>query len=267
MIFTPSFFHASKTLAALFVTLFAQNISCVRAADAEKKPTEKTLRFGGYEWTIKTAPQMGPGPNSWDENNVWLDEAGHLHLKISQRNGQWQCAELFTKERLGFGRYQWQIVGRPDRFDPQIVFGLFPYTVPEIGPDGTNEIDIEFARWGKAEIPNGNFSVWPALKESEGETLKTQTHTFDFKLDGDYTTARFDWSPNYIEFWLLGGHRDDDKNTIAHWKYAPKAPEEYIPQHPLPLHINFWLFQGKAPQNAQNSEIIISKFTFTPLKK
>ncbi len=225
---------------------------------------EKSLTFSGYEWTVKNAPLMGPGPNAWDENNVWLDDAGRLHLKISQRDGKWQCAELYSKQRFGFGRYQWQIVGRTDQFDPQIVLGLFPYTRPEIGPDGTNEIDIEFARWGKAETPMGNFSVWPAVPEAKN---KIQTHPFDFKLDGDYTTNRFDWSAKSVEFWMLGGHHDDEQNIIANWKCTPDEPQKLIPQNPLPLHLNFWLFRGQAPQNGQGAEIVISKFSFTPEKK
>ena len=225
---------------------------------------EKSITFSGYEWTVKNAPLMGPGPNAWDENNVWVDAAGRLHLKISQRDGKWQCAELYSKERFGFGRYQWQLVARPDLFDPQMVLGLFPYTRPDVGPDGTNEIDIEFARWGKAETPVGNFSVWPAVEAAKN---KIQTHPFDFKLDGDYTTNRFDWSAKSVEFWMLGGHRDDNENIIATWKYAPEEPQKFVPQNPLPLHINFWLFRGKPPQNDQGAEVIISKFSFVPAKQ
>ena len=222
---------------------------------------EKSLKFSGYEWTVKNAPLMGPGPNSWDENSVWLDDAGRLHLKISERDGKWQCAELFSKERFGFGRYQWQTVGRLDQLDPQIVLGLFNYTRPEIGPDGTNEIDIEFAHWGDAKTPIGSFSVWPAVKEVKGKS-----HPFDFKLDGDYTTQRFDWSARGVKCQMLGGHRDDDKNEIASWSYVPDTPEKYVPQNPLPIHVNFWLFRGKAPQNGHGAEVVVSKFSFAPEK-
>ncbi|HEY0076242.1 MAG TPA: glycoside hydrolase family 16 protein [Abditibacteriaceae bacterium] len=223
---------------------------------------EKTILFSGYEWKVKHGKAMGPGPNAWDENNVWVDEQGRLHLKISQQNGKWHCAELISKERFGFGRYQWQLVGRPDKFDPQIVLGLFPYTIPEVGPDGTNEIDIEFARWGKAEWPIGNFTVWSAVKEA-----KQKTHSFDFKLDGDYTTNRFNWSAQGVEFWMLGGHRDDNQNIVSHWNYRPEEPKQSIPQNALPLHMNFWLFKGQPPQNGQGAEIILSKFSFTPEKQ
>lgn len=202
---------------------------------------------------------MGPGPNVWDENNVWLDDQGRMHMKITNRDGKWQCAEVNIKERLGFGRYQWQIVGRPDQLDPQVVLGLFNYTRPDVGPDGTNEIDIEFARWGRPATPIGNFTVWPAVKEA-----KNKTYPFEFKLDGDYTTHRFDWAPQSINFQLLGGHRDDDANEIAKWNYAPVEAEKCIPQQPLPLHLNFWLFRGKPPQDGKEAEIIIRNFSFTP---
>lgn len=231
------------TLAALLVSFPAR--------------AETTLKFSGYEWTVKSAPLMGPGPNSWDEKNVWVDGAGRLHLKISQRAGKWQCAEIVSQERFGFGRYQWQIVGRPDRFDPQVVLGLFNYTRPEIGPDGTNEIDVEFARWGDAKKPAGSFSVWPAIKDVKGKS-----HPFDFKLDGDHTTQRFDWSATGVKFQMLGGHRDDDKNEIATWSYAPDEPQKYVPQTPLPVHLNLWLFRGKPPGDGQEVEVVISKFSF-----
>ena len=245
------------------LSFFARLLACLLSIGVlgNSAHAAKTLKFCGYEWQVRHSALAGPGPNLWDENNVWLDEQGRMHLKITLRDGKWTCAELQTKENLGFGRYQWKIVARPDKFDPQIVLGLFNYTRPEIGPDGTNEIDIEFARWGDTAKPIGNFSVWPAIKDVKG-----QTHPFDFKLDGDYTTQRFDWSSQSVNFQMLGGHRDDDANVIEKWHYAPKEPEKFIPQQALPVHLNFWLFRGKPPQNGQEAEVIISKFSFTPEK-
>src|ERR1035437_6615352 len=68
----------------------------------------KNIEFGGYAWAVRSG-RGGPGPNAWDENNAWLDASTNLHLKISQRDGKWSCAELTMRRRLGFGRYQFQI--------------------------------------------------------------------------------------------------------------------------------------------------------------
>jgi hypothetical protein len=65
----------------------------------------KEIEFGGYTWTVRSG-QGGPGPNTWNESNVWLDSSTNVHLKISQRDGKWSCAEVTMRKRLGFGRYQ-----------------------------------------------------------------------------------------------------------------------------------------------------------------
>jgi hypothetical protein len=57
--------------ASLLVGLFLAMVSCAQAKD---------IQFGGYTWTVK-AGRGGPGPNTWDQNNVWLDSATNLHLK------------------------------------------------------------------------------------------------------------------------------------------------------------------------------------------
>jgi hypothetical protein len=221
--------------------------------------SEPTLNFSGYRWTIRAEDGLsGPGPNLWDPKNAWLDEHGWLHLKITKRGDRWYCAEVYLSQNLGFGRYEWEVAGPVDHFDPQVVLGLFNYTRPEIGPDGTNEIDIEFARWGRAANPAGNFTVFPATN-----AVKEQTQAFPFKLDGPGTTSRFDWSSKSVKFETLAGYPDTGATLLGHWDYAPSASEKYIPQNPLPVHLNFWLFEGKPPLNNQVAEVVIRKFTFT----
>ena len=45
----------------------------------------KTIRFAGYEWIVKSGIHEGPGPNGWNENNVWVDQNGYLHLKLTKQ--------------------------------------------------------------------------------------------------------------------------------------------------------------------------------------
>jgi hypothetical protein len=238
----------SRLLPFIFLAVLARNAFA---------GSEKTLEFSGYEWTVFNAPGLsGPGPNLWDGNNAWVDERGWLHFKITRHGDKWYCAEVFSSRTMGFGHYQWEITGNLDQFAPQIVLGLFDYPPPGGGPDGTNEIDIEFARWGKATIPPGNFSVWPVVLG-----LERKTYPFDFKLvRGVSTTSSFDWSPKGVRFRMIG----PDANVLSQWDYTPAKPEKYIPQQSLPLHINFWLCDGKPPGNNQEAEVIIKKFTFTP---
>src|SRR5207237_76888 len=106
------------------------------------RPEALALRFSDLDWVIRSAGTGGPGPNRWDPKNVWVDPDGRLHMKISHVGDEWRCAELNTRRRLGFGRYQFQVIGRIDRLDRSVVLGLFDYPTPDVGKDGTNEIDV-----------------------------------------------------------------------------------------------------------------------------
>lgn len=219
----------------------------------------QTLTFSGYEWKPRVAESEGPGPNHWLKENAFVDAKGQLHLKITRRNGIWSCAEVDMTKSLGFGTYQFQIVGRIDKFDKNVVLGLFNYPSPEIGPDGTNEIDIEFAHWGNPEFPIGNYTVWPARAGT-----KESSRTFRFTLNGNKTTQRFTWASKSILFQSLNGHYDDNRNEYQRWLFQPSDSAAQIPQQPLPVLINLWLFQGHAPSNAKEVEMIIASFKFTP---
>ena len=218
------------------------------------------IQFSGYEWEIRDSGLSGPGPNLWDRKNVWLDENGDLHLRITHAADGWHCAEVTMTQRLGFGTYQFQVSGRIDQLDRNVVLGLFNYPTEDVGPDATNEIDIEFARWGDPNADNGGYTIWPA---QPGRSQNSKT--FTFALSGDYTTHRFMWQSDHIFFQSLHGHREDDENLIADWQYEPQNPAQYISQQPMPVHINLWLFQGQAPADGQEVEIVIHRFTFTPL--
>lgn len=219
------------------------------------------ILFSGYEWEVRNGELSGPGPNQWDANNVWLDENGDMHLKVSRADDGWHCAEVTMTRQLGFGTYQFQVIGRVDQLDPNVVLGLFNYPTSDVGPDGTHEIDIEFARWGNPEWNIGNYTVWPAQAG-----LERVSETFPVELNGTYTTHRFTWQSGQIFFQSLHDHTDNDEYLIADWLYQPEEPEKYLSQQAMSVHINFWLFQGRAPTDGLETEIVIHSFKFTPLE-
>ena len=218
----------------------------------------RTIKFSGYDWTVR-AGRGGPGPNNWDENNVWVDQSGYLHLQLTSRGNQWYASEVSTTDRLGFGRYQFWVIGRLDRLDPNIVFGLFNYPTPDLGPDGTNEIDIEFSQWANPEAPMGNYTVWPTKKE-----LVRASHRFPVELSGDYSTHKIIWNSTSVSFQSLHGHRDDNSSQFGEWLYQPRDPSSYVSQKPMPFRINLWCFRGQPPKDGQQVEIVIRSFKFTP---
>jgi hypothetical protein len=218
----------------------------------------KEIQFGGFVWAVRSGTG-GPGPNVWAEENVWLDASKNLHLKISQKNAKWTCSEITLKKWLGFGEYQFKVVGPIDRFDDNVVLGLFNYPTADVGPDATHEIDIEFARWGNARNPIGNYTVWP-VKAS----LKQTTKPFSFILTNDQTTHQFIWSNTQVGFRSMQGHGDDGTAPFAKWHFQPSDATQRIAQKPMPIHINLWLFKGLPPKNSREVEVIIHAFTYVP---
>jgi len=215
------------------------------------------VEFAGRTWQVR-ANTGGPGPNTFDSGNVYVDANGYLHLGIVYRDGVWTCAEVMTNERFGFGTYQFQLLGRPDRMDDNVVLGLFDYTVPgETGPDGTNEVDIEFATWGGAQTQHLNYAVWPAVPG-----FAPVSRAVDATMAGDTSTHRFVRGINYVLFESLNGWQDGDDGVYARSSYTSLDYEQRIPQQAIPVHINLWLVNGLAPTDGQQVEVVVTDFKF-----
>ena len=214
-----------------------------------------TIQFSGYTWNVKNGNHIGPGPNHWSRNNVWVDSLGYLHLKVTKdiATGKWYCAEVSTQQTFGFGRWQFWVEGRIDKMDKNVVLGLFNYS----GNDGFDEMDIEWARWGNENYPNCNFTVWPA---KEGFTNFSKTE--EISLNGKNSTQRFTRTDSTVFLQSLKGFTNKDQNLLASAKCT--SPPNSISTLQMPAYINLWLFRGLPPSNGKEVEIIIHKFTYTP---
>ena len=236
-----------------------QAASGIARAAAPTASETRVVRFSGYDWEVRPPGEGGPGPNSWDQSGVWVDAQGRLHLRLTRRGGRWQCAEVTSLRSFGFGRYQFQVTGRLDRLDPNVVFGLFDYPRRGDGPDGTNEIDIEYSRWGNP----ANFPAGATIYLAHAGP-KPVSYPFPMPPGLIATTQRFIRRSDAVRVQCLRGHRDDDRGEYAHWAFRP-ADRQRVPQQALPVHINLWLMRGKPPQDGKEVEIIIRQFSFQPM--
>ena len=218
------------------------------------------ISFSGYTWIIRSSGRGGPGPNYWEPNDVSVDTNGYLHLRLTQRDGKWYCAQLHTQERLAFGRYEFWLTGPVDKLDKNVVLGLFNYPSSDVGPDGTHEIDIEFARWGNQSAPIGNYTVWPATN-----SVRRESKSFVFTLNGDLSRHSFAWSTTNVVFESHEEHRDDRGRQLATWVFQPTNPAACIAQKAIPVYINLWCFRGKPPSDGKGVELIVRAIKFTPL--
>lgn len=228
----------------------------VAYTQAERTP--RTLNFSGYVWYVKNSDTpIGPGPNYFSDstNDVWVDGEGRLHLKIVQRDGKWYSAEVYIQKALGFGEYIFYLDSPVNSLDSNVVLGLF--TWDGVAPAGVNnrEIDIEFSKFGNIANPNNaQYTVQPY-------TVVANTHPFSVTWSGSQSTHRFDWQANSVKF---AGHKGygpvfNPADELEMWEYTGSD----IPSGgPVNARINLWLFNGNAPTDGQEVEIIIEKFQF-----
>lgn len=249
-----------KNILFAFITIIIlscskQSMQTVSSTSAIDNATATTIQFSGYTWNVKNGAHIGPGPNHWSRNNIWVDADGFLHLRITKdtATGKWYCAEVSTQQTFGFGKWQFWVEGRIDKMDKNVVLGLFNYS----GNDGFDEMDIEWARWGNKNYPNCNYTVWPAKKG-----FKNYSYVKEVALTGKNTTQRFTRTDSSVFFQSLKGFTNTDENLLA--SATCTAPPKSISALAMPAYINLWLMNGLAPANGKEVEIIIHKFSYTP---
>jgi hypothetical protein len=216
------------------------------------------LQFSGYDWSVKSsARRVGPGPNYFSDSNdnVVVDAQGRLHLRITQREGRWYCAEVVSTRSFGYGTYRFHLETNTDGLDEQVVLGMFTWS--DDPAYNHREIDIEGSRWGKANNQNAQFVVQPYAR---AENIVR----FQIPSGLGSSTHFFTWKPDTVLC-----QSNEGPNT------KPADPNSLVNQHEfiqgIPqsgnenARINLWLFTGHAPTNGNEVEVIISKFEFIPL--
>ncbi len=220
-----------------------------------RHPGNRIINFSGYNWIVKQCEaKIGPGPNyfSDDTSDVWVDEDGQLHMKITYRSGKWYCTEVIADTSFGYRKYVFYVQSRVDSLDQNTVVGLF--TWDECAPENNyREIDIEFSRWGIAdEDSTAQYVIHPWYVEGNRHRFKIESDTC--------STHMFTWDEDSIEFQSLYGHFSTppcDEYIIESWYYTGSDNPPPGDENP---RINFWLFNGQAPSGSQ--EIIIKGFEF-----
>ena len=212
------------------------------------RPVEaRTVSFSGYTWTVKSsAGKVGPGPNyfSSSADNVWTDANG-LHLRITYSGGHWYCAEVVNTQSLGYGTYSFTLGSPVDALDPNVTLGLFTWS--DRPPYNHRELDIELARWGNAADPtNGQYVVQPY--DSPGHLVRVT------QPPGAPSTHSFTWRQGSVAF-------ASSSAVPSSWVFSGSGVPVPGSEH---ARMNLWLFQGQAPADGQQAEVVVKTFSFTP---
>jgi hypothetical protein len=214
-------------------------------------PSPKILNFSGYEWTTSTGPIFHAGSrNFFDPANVWTDESGALHLRISGSPGKWTVAELKLTRSLGYGTYRFQ-VRDISHLEPSALLTLITWDGG--GTESSRrELDVELGRWGYPDHDNVHYVVQPYYVPANFVTFRAPP--------GAYTHS-FRWEPGQVTFSTVAGSGNTGGGRVINRHVFTSGV-------PLPggesVRIALYVFhQGKIPLKNED-EVIIDKFEYLP---
>ena len=214
-------------------------------------PSPKILKFSGYEWTTSTGPIFHAGSrNFFDPANVWTDEKGALHLRISGSPGKWTVAELKLTRSLGYGTYRFQ-VRDISHLEPSALLTLIVW---DGGGTESNrrELDVELGRWGYPSHDNVHYVVQPYYVPANFVTFRAPP--------GAYTHS-FRWEPGQVTFsTAAGSDNTGDGRVINRHVFTSGVPSPVGESVRIALYV---FHQGQIPLKNED-EVIIDKFEYLP---
>jgi len=214
-------------------------------------PSPTMLNFSGYEWTTSAGPIFHAGSrNFFDPANVWTDEAGALHLRISGSRGKWSAAEVKLKRSLGYGTYRFQ-VRDVSHLEPSALLTLI--TWDGVGTESSRrELDVELGRWGHLEDTNANYVVQP---------FYVPANFICFRVPPGAYAHSFRWEPGKVTFSTVAGSGNTTAGRVINQHvFTSGVPSPEGESVRIALYV---FHQGKIPLKNEN-EVIIDKFEYLP---
>jgi hypothetical protein len=214
-------------------------------------PSPKILNFSGYKWTTSSGPIFHAGSrNFFDPANVWTDERGALHLRISGSPGKWAGAELKLTRSLGYGTYRFQ-VRDISHLEPSALLTLI--TWDGVGTESTRrELDVELGRWGHLDNTNVNYVVQPYY---------VPANVVAFQVPPGLYTHSFRWEPGKVTFSTTAGSSNPGGTRVTNQHVFTSGV-------PIPgdesVRIALYVFHQGPILLKNENEIIVDKFEYLP---
>ena len=280
-----NFRHVIIVVLFIISTLFIFT-SCEQSDPPPYNPPlpQGSINFSGISWRVKTGGtnKLGPGPNYFSDSlkNVYVDNQGYLHLKITKDGNRWSCAEVISVPAFGYGTYVFTIASNVADIDKNVVVGLFTWDSAAFYSQANSEVDIEFSKWGSSnDSLTLTYSVQPVWFSNPVPYYERSHRPLIAKNKIKSTsTHAFKWTDTLITWASYEGAQYPGNNLISNWYFddsnIPRVKIEggnqsqpiVIPAPGGDTHprINLWLLNGIGPSNNNDVELIVKEFKFIP---
>lgn len=207
----------------------------------------KHLRFAGYEWEVK-AGSGGYGGKShhYAPENVWVDEHGAMHLRVTRVGNLWVCGEAHVARTLGYGSYRWRLrdVGH---LEPAAMMSMFTWSTAT--DQQHREIDLHISRWGDPISKNAEYVIQPYYMPA---------NVYRLDLPAGPVEESFRWTPGRVEFASSTG-KGKSKPADA-WTFTSGVPISSDEN----ASVNLCEFGYSKLPLQHETEVVIEQFEFLP---
>jgi len=210
--------------------------------------TPGKMNFSGFEWEVYRAPADNFGIQYLKSaSNVWTDQQGWLHLRITKEPEGWTGAEINLTRSLGYGTYSFVIHEMPE-LEPATVLSLLTWDPLDAGQHHRS-FDILLGQFGDAAIKNAQYSMLP---------FNIPGNVYRFTVPRGAFTHSIHWERGRLSF------ETQETSGRSH----PLAEHAFASGIPTPggerIHINLFAYgDARIPQKT-GVEVIIEKFVYLP---
>jgi hypothetical protein len=139
-----------------------QGVITSAVSPGQQKSSSYFIDFSGFSWRVRWKPSdRGGAVNPYNPDNVYVDPAGALHLRIVNRDQQWTCSEVNLTQSLGYGTYSFTVEDT-SQLEPSVLFGIFTWDY-STDQENHREFNIDFSRRGDPQEKNAEFVLQPAV--------------------------------------------------------------------------------------------------------
>ena len=207
------------------------------------------LRFSGFEWKVRTQPgDYGAKTNEYSFDNVYVDESGALHMRLSRNDRGWVCSELQTVRSLGYGDYAVDIRDA-SHLEPAVMFSAYTYF--ERATDGDHrELAIHITRRGIASNKNAEFRIQPAF---------VPANFYHFDAPSGPLKLGLNWQPDEAGF-SVSRAAAPVAQPKASWMFKTGVPRS----DDTHLYLNLCNYGYAPAPPTHDAEVVVNKFEFYP---
>lgn len=237
----------------------------------------------GRYWKVKEYidSAVGPGNNYWtaDPSDVYVDEDGAMHLKITNKPDpatpsvdKWFASSIEWQQTLGYGTYLWQTVGPISRFVPSTVLGLFTYEDDSPPEAYHRELDFEYSRWGSRTTTElGQQTIQPHTDSDNKNEFTFNHRAWDDPANPteESITSILVWDTDKVQFITAYGLHDIASlpnlpagDVISSFTFTGSSTTDVYTSRNEWIHINFWRYGASVEDYQAEQEVKLPLFEF-----